>query len=98
MKRILLIALLSLVFTGNSWAGGKDAFIRECGSCHKSGGKASAVNPGDKAARVWKKYFKRKRHPVDISHISTEDINSIIEFLQAHAADSDQPESAVIPK
>ncbi len=99
MKHIVLVIILLLsVFVCNTWAGGRDVFIRECGSCHRINGKADPVNPGDKAAIVWKKYFKRKRHPVDLSKISDEDMATILKYLRDHAADSEQPESAVIPK
>ena len=99
MKRMVAIALLLLVVSGaTSWAGEKEVFIGTCGSCHKAGGKAAPVNPGDKAAVVWKRYFKRRRHPVDLSDISPENMNIIIAYLREHAADSDQPASAVIPK
>ena len=99
MKRIATIVLLLLVVSGTtSWAGGEEVFIAKCGSCHKTGGRASPVNPSDKAAVVWKKYFKRRRHPVDLSDISPEDMNIIITYLCEHAADSDQPAAAIIPK
>ncbi len=99
MKRVFSVTILLLmIFVCNSWAGGRDVFIHKCGACHKVDGKAPPVNPGDKAAIVWKKYFKRKRHPVDISSISSEDMAIILKYLRDHAADSEQPESAVIPK
>ena len=99
MKQVIFVIILLLsAFVGNSWAGGRAIFIRECGACHRINGKADPVNPGDKAAIVWKKYFKRKRHPVDLSNISDEDMASILKYLRDHAADSEQPESAVIPK
>ncbi len=100
MKQVVIgvILLLMVPVCSNAWAGGRDVFIRECGACHKINGKAQPVNPGDKAAIVWKKYFKRHRHPVDISNISSEDMKIILKYLCNHAADSEQPESAVIPK
>ncbi|OCC15420.1 hypothetical protein DBT_1167 [Dissulfuribacter thermophilus] len=73
--------------------------MAKCGACHKKGGKAAPVNPADKAGRVWEKYFKRNRHRVDISkNISTEELSRIINYLKGHAADSDQPAAAVIPR
>ncbi len=81
----------------NIYAGGADLFIQKCGSCHKSGSAAASINPADKAGRVWQKYFKRGRHPVDTG-ISAGDTSAIIEYLVDHAADSDQPAAAVIPK
>jgi len=88
--------LLGLTIS-NANAGGDSLFLQKCGSCHKSGGEAASVNPADKAGRVWQKYFKRGRHPVDTG-ISDGDTATIIEYLVDHAADSDQPAAAVIPK
>ena len=80
-------------------ADGGKLFIRECGTCHQVGGKVKPVNPADKAEVVWAKYFKRDRHPVKLSTIATGDeLTSILEYLQQHAADSDSPEAAAIPK
>ncbi len=57
------------------------------------------VNPADKAAIVWNKFFTRGRHNVDFSAtISGPDLQLIVQYLQDHAADSDQPAVAVIPK
>ena len=100
MKQILTVTILSLVLAisiCHAQSGGKDAFINKCGACHKIDSEASPVNPGDKAAVVWKKYFKRRRHPVDLSSITADDMANIIQYLRDHAADSEQPESAVIP-
>jgi len=98
MRYLMVAMLLSFVFVATASAGDKEVFIQQCGSCHKSGGQAAAVNPGDKAGTVWKKYFKRNRHPEDLSAISSSDMKLIITFLYDHAADSDQPASAVIPQ
>jgi len=61
------------------------------------GGAAAPVNPGDKAGVVWVKYFKRDRHPVEIN-ASAEEMDIIIEYLERHAADSDQPQMLAIPQ
>jgi len=73
-------------------------FLAKCGVCHSKGGQAASINPADKAGAVWKKYFERGRHPVDISSISAADLEKIVEFLVAGAADSEKPAAAVIPK
>ena len=86
-----------LLAAGSALAGGQDLFVGKCGACHKSGGQAASVNPADKAGRVWKKYFKRGRHPVDMG-IDDGTLQDIISYLVDHAADSDQPAAAVIPK
>lgn len=79
------------------WAGGEALFVQKCGACHKKGGDAASVNPADKAGVVWEKYFARGRHPVDME-IGDSDLEAIVQYLQDHAADSDQPAAAVIPK
>ncbi len=74
-------------------------FLEKCGSCHKHGAEAPPVNPADKAGVVWAKYFKRDRHPGDLhTSISKDELADILKFLQNHAADSDHPVAAVIPK
>jgi len=98
MRQILSLTVLLLFLAITSWADGQEAFLKNCKSCHKAGGIALSVNPTDKAAVVWKKYFKRKRHPIDISSISADDMQAILRYLQDHAADSDHPEAAAIPR
>ncbi|MBU0481395.1 MAG: cytochrome c [Proteobacteria bacterium] len=94
----MITALCSLVITSLAWAGSGDAlFKQKCGSCHVRGGEAAPVNPGDKAGRVWKKYFLRGRHPVELS-VTDADMDEILSYLEEHAADSDKPAMAVIPK
>jgi mono/diheme cytochrome c family protein len=79
--------------------GGARLFVAKCGACHKRGGAAPPINPADKAAVVWGKYFRRNRHEVDLADKITEDeMDAILDYLKAHAADSDQPEAAAIPK
>ena len=101
MKKVFC-ALLALGIMGAgtiATAGDEALFVEKCGSCHKKGGEATPVNPADKAGRVWVKYFKRHRHPVDISsRISPDELKKIVSYLEDHAADSDQPAAAVIPK
>ncbi len=78
---------------------GGTLFIHKCGSCHQQEGLAKPVNPADKAEVVWEKYFKRDRHPGKLSTIGTEDeLTRILNYLKKHAADSDYPEAAAIPK
>ncbi len=98
-KRIItLVTAMSLMLPAVAWsAGGDTLFLQNCGSCHKKGGQAAVVNPADKAGRVWEKYFSRGRHPVDVG-MSDGDLQMVVEYLQDHAADSDQPAAAVIPK
>lgn len=90
-------ALLGLLVTSAAAADGQSMFLEKCGSCHKSGGKAAVINPADKAGQVWVKYFERGRHPGNMD-IAEGDMKQILDFLTSHAADSDQPATAVIPK
>ncbi len=91
----VVFAVLAMAAT--AWADGQGMFLEKCGSCHAKGGQAAVVNPADKAGQVWRKYFERGRHPVDLG-ISEADLNQILDFIAAHAADSDQPATAIIPK
>ena len=101
MKKIsfFLAAMCLLAFSGAVWAAdSSEAFFKEeCGSCHMRGGAAAPVNPGDKAGSVWVKYFKRGRHPVELD-LSPDEVDMIVEYLENHAADSDQPQMSVIPQ
>lgn len=102
VKGILLPAVAGCVALAASaaFAGSSpDLFIQKCGACHKRGGEAAPVNPADKAGLVWEKYFKRGRHPVSVSKsMSDDEFGTVLEYLKDHAADSDQPEAAAIPK
>jgi mono/diheme cytochrome c family protein len=96
---ILLVALSWVVAVTFAWAddGAEALFKQQCGVCHMKGGEAAPVNPGDKAARVWVKYFKRDRHPVTLN-IPEESMDVLVEYLEDHAADSDQPQMLAIPR
>ncbi len=92
-------AAVALLSSAAIAADGASMFKQKCGSCHVKGGQAMPVNPADKASVVWGKYFKRGRHKVDFSgQISGGELATIVTYLQDHAADSDQPEAAAIPK
>ncbi len=102
---VCLIVWLILVTAGfvcipdADGADGKAAFTRACGQCHHAGGQAAVVNPADKAAIVWDKYFKRQRHPAILSQLISEtEMMEIMTYLRNHAADSEQPVSAAIPQ
>jgi mono/diheme cytochrome c family protein len=96
---MFLVAFSCLGLLSSAWAGGngESLFKSRCGACHLRGGEAAPVNPGDKAGRVWVNYFKRDRHPAKIN-ASEKDMAAIIEYLENHAADSDQPQMLAIPK
>jgi len=96
---LMILAAASLAAALPARASDLDIFLVKCGGCHKSDGQAAPVNPADKAGLVWKKYFKRNRHPIDLSdRISGEEQARILSFLEHHAADSDHPVAAIIPK
>ena len=87
------------VLTSTAVASNLDIFLDKCGACHKQGAQAKPVNPASKAGIVWAKYFKRGRHPGDINKtVNDAEMKQIIDFLQNHAADSDHPVAAIIPK
>lgn len=99
--RIILscVVLSVAMFTSALAADSTAVFVQKCGVCHKKGADAPPVNPADKAGVVWTKYFQRGRHPVDLaSQINDGDMEIILGFLKDHAADSDQPVAAAIPK
>ena len=102
MSKLSCIALLScmvLLVPPAAMAGGGELFVAKCGACHKKGGQAAPVNPADKAGKGWEKYFKRGRHPVDLAgKVNPKELDEIVAYLVDHAADSDQPEAAAIPK
>lgn len=80
-------------------ANAQKVFVEKCMVCHKTGGKAQPVNPSSKAAMVWAKYFSRGRHQVDLSkELNTEETKAVLQYLMRHAADSEQPLTAVLPK
>lgn len=101
-KLLIMVTALCLVLGAVTYASASnlDTFLEKCGTCHKKTAQAAPVNPADKAGVVWIKYFKRGRHPVDLStsQISSDEMKSVLEFLQNHAADSDHPVAAIIPK
>lgn len=103
MKTKLLSMAVAACFVFNvsamASASNLDMFLDKCGSCHKKGAEAAPVNPADKAGVVWAKYFARGRHPGDLNaSITPDEMAMIVKFLQNHAADSEHPVAAVIPK
>lgn len=99
-RRLICVFTCAAVFLSTAaLAADSDQFLGKCGACHRKGGEAAPVNPADKAGVVWEKFFKRGRHSVNISaNMSAGELQNIISYLVDHAADSDQPEAAAIPK
>lgn len=96
--RITGCTVLAVAFMAATVQADGGALFREkCGACHQKGGSAAVVNPADKAAVVWLKYFKRGRHKTDMG-IADAELQAVVDYLQAYAADSDRPETAAIPK
>lgn len=94
---VAVLCLLAPATIARSAGGGESLFKAKCGACHVKGGEAPPVNPGEKAASVWEKYFKRGRHPVDLKMAEGE-VGVVVQYLMDHAADSDKPEMLAIPK
>lgn len=96
---ICITVLCLLVLASSAWSAdsGDSLFKAKCGACHVKGGEAPPVNPGDKAASIWDKYFRRGRHPVEMK-ISEDELVVVVKYLMNRAADSDQPEMLAIPK
>lgn len=99
-RRLICVFTCATVFlSAAAMAADSSLFIAKCGGCHKKGGEAAPVNPADKAGVVWEKFFKRGRHPEGLAGtIDSGELKNVIDYLVAHAADSDQPEAAAIPK
>jgi hypothetical protein len=97
---ILVTAMASVFFFSRpAHAVDETVLVKKCGHCHYIGGPAAPINPADKAGLVWIKYFSRHRHPVALQdNISKTEMLSIVQYLQEHAADSDRPIAAAIPK
>jgi hypothetical protein len=97
---ILVTAMASVFFFSRpAHAADETVFVKKCGHCHHIGGPAAPINPADKAGLVWVKYFSRHRHPVALQdNISKAEMQSILQYLQEHAADSERPIAAAIPK
>jgi len=96
---VCCMALAAALSTTSVYADGGALFREKCGSCHQKGGQAAPVNPADKAAVVWEKFFDRNRHATDISAIlNADELQSVVGYLKQFAADSDRPETAAIPK
>ena len=101
MKKVLLCLSLALLLAPSVTlaADGAALFVQKCGGCHKRGGAATPVNPADKAGVVSEKYFARGRHPEGLAAaLKDAELQTVVQYLQSHAADSDQPAAAVIPK
>ncbi|MFZ5759065.1 MAG: c-type cytochrome [Thermodesulfobacteriota bacterium] len=98
--RIMCCLVLATAMTADpASADGNALFRGKCGSCHQKGGQAAPVNPADKAAVVWEKFFDRNRHSVDLSAtLSADELTEVVGYLKKFAADSDRPETAAIPK
>lgn len=95
---LLWAALMQAPHCGHT-AEGNEVFMQKCGTCHRAGGEVAPISPAAKAGLVWVKYFQRKRHPVDLGPlVSDAEMALILKYLASHAADSEVPEAAVIPR
>lgn len=103
LLRWRVVALVWLVLTVSGYpviaADKSKVFVEKCGACHKRGSEVAPINPADMAGLVWGKYFQRKRHPVELkSRITEDEMVIILDYLNEHAADSEVPVAAAIPK
>jgi len=100
LSKIFRLTIAVVLLSSTAFAeGDKTLFLEKCASCHRKGGEAEPVNPADKAAIVWEKYFQRGRHRIELSPtVNESELKVLIAYLQAYAADSDRPATAVIPK
>ena len=104
MSRKVGLFMLALLWAGvlvapAHGAEAQQIFEEKCATCHREGGKSDPVDPSSKAGMVWVRYFKRgepRKHLYD--QVPPEEARKVIRYLVKHAADSDQPLTAVIPK
>jgi len=92
--------IFGFLIVSSSIAGAEDGetlFKSKCGQCHKTGGEAPVFSPVKFASSQWERFFKREKHnrKKDISGIiSSDEQESIKQYLSEHAADSDLPIAA----
>jgi cytochrome c5 len=76
---------------------GRYYFRGTCKTCHTKGAVGSEITPLNKTQAQWKSYFASGKHSKGkepLTKVMTEDqLRDIAAFLDAHAADSLQPET-----
>jgi len=76
---------------------GRYYFRGTCKSCHTKGAVGGEITPLNKTQAQWKMYFvsgKHARGKEELTKFMTEDqLRDVAAFLDAHAADSLQPET-----
>jgi cytochrome c5 len=76
---------------------GRYYFRSTCKSCHTKGAVGGEITPLNKTQAQWKSYFASSKHArgkEPLTKLMTEDqLRDVSAFLDAHAADSLQPET-----
>jgi cytochrome c5 len=76
---------------------GRYYFRQTCKTCHIKGAVGTEVTPLNKTQAQWRSYFSAGKHargkePLT-KHLTEEQLRDVAAFLDAHAADSLQPET-----
>ena len=96
---LILIVCASAVLAGTkgSETKGKFYFKSNCKTCHTKGAEGGEITPLNKKVAQWHAYFQTGKHnhgkePLS-KYMSEEQLLHVQTFLEAHAADSLQPET-----
>jgi len=96
---IAIAALTGSVFAGpkGNEAKGKFYFRQNCKQCHTKGAVGGEITPLNKKITQWHSYFQTGKHgnaKEDLTkYLTPEQLRDVQAFLEAHAADSLQPET-----
>lgn len=96
---IAIAALTGSVFAGSKGneAKGKFYFRQNCKQCHTKGAVGGEITPLNKKISQWHSYFETGKHGTgkeDLTkYLTPEQLRDVQAFLEAHAADSLQPET-----
>jgi cytochrome c5 len=91
-----LTATSAFAFDGGNPRKGRSLYQKTCKTCHVDGAEGKALSPTSKTQSQWGRYFDRGDHPNKAEAwkgLSERDRNDIRQYLNDHAADSDQPET-----
>ena len=76
---------------------GRYYFRGTCKSCHSKGGEGGEITPLNKTQAQWKMYFASGKHAkgkeILTKFMPEDQLRDVAAFLDAHAADSLQPET-----
>lgn len=95
MQKLIKILVLALLSSSYSMADvGGDILEAKCGQCHGPDKKGGVIDPSQRAAAQWERFFEKNRHKRkgDITKLfSAKELAAVQKFLVEHAADSDKP-------